>query len=162
MLVNRFKPGEDWLGPLAHVGMVVGDFEETLALLSSAGIQWSTEIQPYVFLVNEDGIVERPNIRYVTSSGHEPRLKIISAAATGFFSQSTGSPFHHLSYWVDDLDLATAKLIAAGFATEITGYGFDGSANYRYFLGPGSIRIELGLERNRGAFDAWANVLLGG
>lgn len=149
--------GPGWLGPVGHVGFIVDDFDAAMAGLAAAGTTWSSVLTPAVALQVADGRREEFTVRYVAAAGAEPRLKIISGVSGSYFAAVPGNAVHHLSYWVNDLATATARLIEAGFTDEATGLDADGAARYRYLVGPGGIRIELGLESNRAEFDAWAN-----
>jgi hypothetical protein len=128
-----------------------------MAVFTAIKIRWSTVVETVAILTRPNGVTEQHTVRYVASAGDEPRLKIISSVPGSIFSPGLSAPIHHLSYWVADLDDATMKLVAGGFEVEATGFEADGSARYRYLVGAGGIRIELGLDRNRAEFDAWAN-----
>src|SRR5699024_4507652 len=95
-------------------------------------------------------------IDYVTTAGAEPRLKLLSTVDDTLFEKASVGP-HHLSYWVRDINDVTCELLRSGWRVEATGLDSDGSARYRYLVGPSGLRIELGIEGFRNEFDRWAN-----
>jgi catechol 2,3-dioxygenase-like lactoylglutathione lyase family enzyme len=143
------------LGPVGHVGIVVADLPAAMVALARTGVRWSAVQHPVARLRLPHGLLQEIEVGYVAQSGGEPRLKLIEGTAGTYFTPAPG--VHHVAYWVDDLDRATAHLVAAGHLVEATGEDPDGSARYRYLLGPAGLRIELGLQANRAAFDAWAD-----
>jgi hypothetical protein len=143
---------------VAHIGLVVADLEPVMDALAAAGHRWSEVAQPLAVLLLPDGTIERTAVRYVTTAGDEPRVKIIEGRAGTYFEpRADASAIHHLTYWVAELDRPTARLVQAGFAIEATGLEPDEvTARYRYLVAPGHVRIELGLRANRAEFDTWA------
>ncbi|MFD2353658.1 hypothetical protein ACFSTC_36975 [Nonomuraea ferruginea] len=64
---------------------------------------------------------------------------------------------HHLTYWVADIEEATAGLLATGrYRVEADGLEPDDSVRFRYLLNDLGLRIELGLLANKPGFDSWA------
>jgi catechol 2,3-dioxygenase-like lactoylglutathione lyase family enzyme len=143
------------LGPVGHVGIVVADLPAAMAAFARTGLRWSTVQRPVARLRLPDGRLQEIEVGYVAQSGGEPRLKLIEGADGTYFQPAPG--VHHVAHWVDDLDRATAVLVAAGHVVEATGEDPDDSVRYRYLLGPAGLRIELGLRANRVGFDAWAD-----
>ncbi|MCS5722725.1 VOC family protein [Herbiconiux sp. CPCC 203407] len=137
------------------------DFEGTLAVFAAAGVRWSSVTRPVARLEAADGRVGEHPVSYAAAVGGEPRIKVISAASGSVFVPVVAGPgvlaVHHLSYWVADVEVATAALVGAGWVVEATGLDADDSVRYRYLVHPLAGRIELGLEANRAEFDAWAD-----
>ena len=145
------------LGPVGHIAYVVDDVRAAMALHAAGGTRWSDVRRPTAVLRLPHGEVIETSVDYVAASGGEPRLKLLSRAPGTVFDGPPGDHVHHLSYWVDELDAATAGLAAAGWRVEADGLADDGTVGYRYLVSPGGMRIELGLEGNRAAFDEWAD-----
>jgi catechol 2,3-dioxygenase-like lactoylglutathione lyase family enzyme len=143
------------LGPVGHVGLVVADLQVAMAALGTTGVRWSTVQHPVARLRLADGRLEELQVGYVAQRGGEPRIKLIGGVEGTYFDPTAG--VHHLAHWVDDLDRATHALVDAGHVVEATGEEPDGTARYRYVMGPTGVRVELGLRENRAAFDAWAD-----
>lgn len=143
------------LGRVGHVGLVVADLPAVMGSLARTGVRWSSVQHPVARVRLADGRLEEIEVAYVAQSGGEPRLKLIGGVPGTYFAPVPG--VHHLAHWVDDLDRASAALVAAGYVVDATGEEPDGTARYRYLLGPGGIRVELGLEAHREDFDAWAD-----
>jgi catechol 2,3-dioxygenase-like lactoylglutathione lyase family enzyme len=149
------------LGPVGHVAFVTDDFDGTLAALAAAGVRWSSVTRPVARLEAADGRVGEHPVSYAAAAGGEPRIKVISAASGSVFVPAVAGSgvlaVHHLSYWVADIEAATASLLPAGWVVEATGLDTDRSVRYRYLVHALAGRIELGLEANRPEFDAWAD-----
>lgn len=143
------------LGPVAHVGLVVDDLPAMMTALARTGVAWSSVQHPAARLRTPDGRLQQVEVGYVAQRGGEPRLKLIGGVPGTYFAPTAG--VHHLAHWVDDLDASTQALVAGGHVVEATGEQADGTARYRYLLGPGGLRIELGLRAHRAEFDAWAD-----
>jgi hypothetical protein len=143
---------------VAHIGLVVADLGPVMNAMAAAGHRWSSVAQPVAVLLLADGTIERTPVRYVTTAGGEPRVKIIEGRAGTYFQPSgDASAIHHLTYWVPELDGPTARLVQSGFVVEATGLEPDeATPRYRYLIAPGRLRIELGLSANRAEFDTWA------
>jgi hypothetical protein len=126
---------------LYHAGIVVDDFDATLALLAeTAGYRWCEEYRG-------DQLVQTPSgevtvaMRF-TYSMDEPRLEILQAVPGTVWTPSD-SGVHHLGYWSDDVSADAALLAARGMAIEVTAPAPDGSTLWAYCKGPAGPRIEL-------------------
>jgi len=150
------RPGGT-LGPVAHIGLVVPHLEAALPRLEATGVRWSSITEPVASLRYEDGTTERTRVRYVTSAGGEPRVKLIEGTARSYFRPDDApTAVHHLSYWVGSLSAATESLVSQGYRIEVTGLSETGEPAFRYLVAPGLVRVELGLLSDRARFDAWA------
>ena len=147
---------EAYLGPVAHVAFVVVEVSVAMKAFQVLGTSWSTVRRPTAKLRMPMGEVVETKVDYVTSSRGEPRVKLVSAAPGTLFSKRHGGPVHHVSYWVEDLDKTTERLIAAGWIVEATGLDESARPRYRYLRSPDGRRSELGVISGRDAFDAWA------
>jgi hypothetical protein len=125
-----------------HVGIVVDDFESTLAELSAAGgYEWCEEMSRPTDVRYADGTTGVLHASFAYSKD-APRLEIIrSVPGTVWVPAASG--VHHLGYWSDDLQADRDALVQAGFATEVEGIGPDGSPFWAYHRHPTGLRIEL-------------------
>lgn len=147
--------GSEALGGVAHVGIVVDDLEAAMADLPLVGC-WSTVLEWETTVRLADGSVERRPVRFVTAAA-PAHVKLIESAPGSIWAPTGGhQQLHHLTYWVNDLEVATAQLHEAGYRTEGDGLEDDGSVRFRYLLSPLGLRVELGLLANKPAFDSWA------
>jgi len=126
---------------LYHTGIVVDDFDATLALLTeTAGYRWCEEYRGDQLIQTPGGeaTVEMRIVYSVT----EPRLEILQAIAGTVWTPSN-SGVHHLGYWSDDVSADGAALTARGLRLEVTAPAPDGSALWAYYKGTGGPRVEL-------------------
>ena len=145
------------LGPPEHLGLVVPDIEAALGRFRALGHRFAPVTEPLARIRRPGGAVEETPLRYATSGGELPYVKLIQEVPESFWQQDRpGVPWHHVTYWADDLDEATARLVADGFVVEADGLEPDDRVRYRFLRTPEGARIELGLRVNRGAFEAWA------
>lgn len=147
------------LGPVAHIGLVCSDIAATMEDLAALGIRWSTVTQPLVRLRTPQHNQSNFIVSYVSASGPQPRLKLISATPESFFALPEGvnSAVHHLGYWVSDVPETSRLLQSQGWQVEASGLGDDDELGYRYLRSPQEVRIELGWAHKRAEFDAWAD-----
>lgn len=144
------------LGHVGHVAFVVDDVSSTMAVFAALGTCWSSVSKPTARLQMPTGEIVEVEVDYVASSRGEPRVKLLSTAPGTLFSRGFGSPIHHISYWVEDLERTTERLVAIGWVVEATGLDESSCPRYRYLRSTDGRRVELGLTSERGVFDAWA------
>ncbi|MFJ9626518.1 VOC family protein [Streptomyces sp. NPDC101175] len=134
-----------------HLGLVVEDFEATLAELTAAfGYEWCAEIGGAVPLTLPTGdAVLDISCAY---SRTLPRLEIVRRIPGTLWEPVAGG-VHHVGYWSDDVDEDTAGLTRQGFVTEARRAG-SGGASFAFLRGPSGLLVELvdrvarpGLER---------------
>lgn len=152
---SGFEPVGAFVG-VAHVGIVVDDLEAAMA--DQPAVEgWSSVLEWDTTVRHADGRVERRPVRFVTARSGPAHVKLIEAAPGSVWAPTGGvQQLHHLTYWVEDLAAATGALLTAGYQVEADGLEDDGSVRFRYLISPLGLRVELGLEQNRAAFDAWA------
>lgn len=136
-----------------HVGIVAGDFEATLARLSSlSGYQWCAEIggPTLVRLPDRDALLDLRCVYSMTS----PRLEIVRPIPGTLWEPAAGSGIHHLGYWSDDVAADSAELERHGYVAEATRDGGDGVPFFAFYRSAAGFRVELvsriaqpGLER---------------
>jgi hypothetical protein len=125
-----------------HVGIVVEDFEGTLARLSSLfGYEWGAEIggSAEVRLPTGDAVL---NMRCAYSTT-EPRLEIVGRIAGTLWEPAAGSGIHHIGYWSDDVAADSADLEAQGYAAEAVRMGPDGVPYFAFYRSTTGFRVEL-------------------
>jgi len=126
---------------LYHTGIVVDDFDATLALLTeTAGYQWCEEYRGDQLVQTPEGqaTVEMRIVYSVT----EPRLEILQTVPGTVWTPSS-SGVHHLGYWSDDVSADGAALTDRGLRLEVTAPAPDGSALWAYYKGASGPRVEL-------------------
>lgn len=65
-------------------------------------------------------------------------------------------PFHHIAYYVDDLDAAARSLDEQGFTLDLAPYhDGEGILGFAYFRNAGGLRIEIQNINDKPAMDAW-------
>ena len=127
---------------LFHTGIVVDDYEGTLAQLSELfGYVWGEEMRSPspVILPSGETVVWESAFTY---SLNGPRLEILRSVP-GTVWQPSSSGIHHLGYWSDDVAADSAALSAQGYEREIIGPGPDGVPMWAYHRHPTGPRIEL-------------------
>lgn len=125
-----------------HLGIVVEDFETTLAEFSSLfGYKWCGEISGPVpvTLPDADAVVELGCVFSTTT----PRLEIVRRVPGTLWEPAAGGAVHHVGYWSDDVAADAAELERHGFVREATRKGADG-APFAFLRSPASgYRVEL-------------------
>lgn len=144
-----------------HLGLVVEDFEGTLAEFSAAfGYEWCAEIGGAVPLTLPTG-----NAVLDISCAYSrtlPRLEIVRRIPGTLWEPVPGGGVHHVGYWSDDVAADAAELTGQGFVTVASRSG-SGGAPFAFLRGPSGLLVELvdrvarpGLEKfwGRGGGDA--------
>lgn len=127
---------------LYHTGIVVTDYEGTLAELSALfGYEWGEEMRTVSPVTLASGETVEWESRFCYSR-NEPRLEIIRANPGTVWDPSAAG-VHHLGYWSDDVAADSAALTAKGYALELFGPGEDGVPLYAYHRRPNGTRIEI-------------------
>lgn len=145
-----------WLGDLWHVGVVVHDLNEAMHELSGAfGVSW-TSVNDQNVEIEVDGEPAHYAVRWAATATERPDLEIIEASE-GLWSRESngGAALHHLAYWSEDLDRDVEDLTRSGYRLEASGADGDGRLRFVYMVGPSGIRIELGAEHTREAWERW-------
>jgi catechol 2,3-dioxygenase-like lactoylglutathione lyase family enzyme len=123
-----------------HLGLVVEDFEGTLAEFTAAfGYEWCAEIGGAVPLRLPTG-----NAVLDISCAYSrtlPRLEIVRRVPGTLWEPVTGG-VHHVGYWSDDVAADAAELTRQGFVTEASRTG-SGGAPFAFLRGPSGLLVEL-------------------
>lgn len=125
-----------------HVGIVVDDFEATLAHLSELfGYLWCDEmaLPTPVTLPTGDAVLD---LRF-TYSRNAPRLEIVQSIAGTLWVPAVGSGIHHVGFWSDDVARDSADLEQRGVVREAAGTRPDGTPFWAYHRSASGPRIEL-------------------
>ena len=126
---------------LYHAGIVVDDFDETLARFTAThGYVWCEPVAVDQVVITPAGEQTLP--MRIVYSVNEPRIEILQTVP-GTIWKPADSGIHHLGYWSDDIDADVAALKATGMELEATAPLPDGSPLFAYCHGPGRTRIEL-------------------
>jgi hypothetical protein len=139
-----------------HVGIVVDDFESTLAELSALfGYEWGEEVAvpTPATLPTGDAVLDMRFAYSMTS----PRLEIIRTIPGTLWEPATGSGIHHLGYWSDDVAGDSEVLERRGFVFEAAGRPPDGAPHWSFYRAATGPRIEFVSRALQPAFERyWA------
>jgi catechol 2,3-dioxygenase-like lactoylglutathione lyase family enzyme len=123
-----------------HLGLVVEDFEGTLAEFTAAfGYEWCAEIGGAVPLRLPTGNAVL-DISCVYSRTL-PRLEIVRRVPGTLWDPAAGG-VHHVGYWSDDVAADAAELTRQGFVTEASRTG-SGGAPFAFLRAPSGLLVEL-------------------
>ena len=125
-----------------HIGIVVDDFEGTLARLTGLfGYAWGPEFSGPTPVVLPTGPAT-PSLRFAYSTT-APRIEVIRSVPGQPLWQPADSGVHHLGFWSDDVVSDSATLAAQGYAPEVRGVRPDGAPYWAYHRPANGPRIEL-------------------
>ena len=139
-----------------HLGIVVEDYESTLAQLTKLfGYEWCEEID-VVLPVWLPGGERDLDLRFAYSMD-TPRLEIIRSIPGTPWEPAAGSGIHHMGYWSDDVAGDSSLLERHGYVKEASAMGPDGTPVFVYHRNPAGPRIELVASSTRpGMEQYWA------
>jgi catechol 2,3-dioxygenase-like lactoylglutathione lyase family enzyme len=124
-----------------HLGIVVEDFEASLAEFSTAfGYEWCAEISGAIPLTlpTGDAVLDLTCVYSRTL----PRLEIVRRVPGSLWEPVAGGGIHHVGYWSDDVAADAAELTGQGFVTQATRAG-SGGAPFAFLRGPSGLLVEL-------------------
>jgi glyoxalase/bleomycin resistance protein/dioxygenase superfamily protein len=126
-----------------HIGIVVEDFESSLAELSELfGYEWCDEMTNPTDVVYADGSTAVIPTSFAYSM-NAPRLEVIRAVPGTLWEPAAGSGVHHMGYWSDDIEAESASLARRGWAREVVGRRPTGEVYWAYHRHGNGPRIEL-------------------
>ena len=129
---------------LFHIGIVVEEFDATLADLSETfGYEWCDEMSNPASVVYADDTTAVVPSSFVYSKNPPPRLEIIRTIPGTLWVPATGSGVHHIGYWCDDVPAQTETLAEHGFDVEVKGVRPDGVPHWVYLRHRHGPRVEL-------------------
>jgi catechol 2,3-dioxygenase-like lactoylglutathione lyase family enzyme len=133
------------LGSPSHVCLVVPDRERAIAELTPVYGEW-VRLAPREggthLKVGGSRLSVRLTVAWTLAGPVHVEL-IQALPDTVWLPRPTGY-LHHVGYRVDDLESASARLVAAGMTVEVTRWQESGQPNgFAYHLLPGGLRVEL-------------------
>jgi len=142
-----------------HIGLQAENLSQACNLLSAAlGISWAEPVGGWPVQVRMAGRdeLEESEGRFTLSRQGPPYLELGQNVPGSPIWHSDGQPIsvHHLGFWVEDVEAASARLSEAGFPFEAGGLAADGQLRYAYHQ-VGGMRIEVCERSARDAFDRW-------
>ncbi|MGC0422725.1 VOC family protein [Embleya sp. AB8] len=148
------------LGEVFHVAYAVGDLTEAADSLIALNGGTVTEPVPIEALVVAPALSVDPvrvGGRLCWMPAAEPPVELWEGGAESPWScPAGGMRFHHIGYYVDDLDAAARGLEEQGFTLDLTPYhDGEGILGFAYFRNPGGLRIEIQNIDDKPAMDAW-------
>ena len=141
-----------------HLGIQVEDLEQACALLGDLfGLTFAEPITGWPIAVRVDDEVEESEGRFTVSRQGPPYLEVTENVAGSKVWHSDGRPmaFHHLGFWVDDVEAASQRLVEAGYPVQAGGLDERGGYRYTYHEVAG-LRVEMADAAARPAFERWA------
>ena len=98
---------------LFHTGIVVEDLDAAKEELGERlGMSWN-EGGAEVVLIGEEGMTRSPSAYAISVEGPH-HIELCQAVAGTVWSGTAPGQAHHIGYWVDDVEAASAQLTAAG------------------------------------------------
>lgn len=144
----------------AHLGLQVEDLDQACRVLNELfGLTFAEPISGWPIHVRlDDGDeVEHSEGRFTVSRQGPPYVEVTENVAGSKVWHSDGQPmaFHHLGFWVDDVEGESARLTAAGYPPHAGGLDEQGRYRYTYHQVEG-LRVEMAGASARPAFERWA------
>ena len=128
---------------LYHSGDLVEDIEDCIARLSRAGISRWTPPKEHALRIRVEDDETTARFRYVYSADGPHRIELIQSLEDGYLRSTGPLTFHHLGFWVDDLEMSVAASTAWGLTLECTFLNGDGSPKVTYHVDAGGTRYEM-------------------
>ena len=151
-----------------HIGIQVADLDHACEVLGRLfGLTFAEPITDWPIAVRvgvgpEPGAPEEERIEhsegsFTVSRQGPPYLEVTENVAGSQVWHSDGQPlaFHHLGFWVDDVEHHAQQLVDAGYPIEAGGLDDEGRYRYTYHQVDG-LRVEMADARARPAFERWA------
>jgi catechol 2,3-dioxygenase-like lactoylglutathione lyase family enzyme len=142
----------------AHLGLQVENLDRAFTLLTELfGLTFAEPITGWPISVEVDDGIEESEGRFTVSRQGPPYLEVTENVAGSEVWRSDGGPlaFHHLGFWVDDVEAESARLTAAGYPAQARGLDEQGRYRYTYHEVEG-MRVEMAGASARPAFERWA------
>jgi catechol 2,3-dioxygenase-like lactoylglutathione lyase family enzyme len=142
----------------AHIGIQVKDFQAaTTELTRLFGFTFATPASPEIRVDVGGGPTEALTGNLTVTRQGPPYIELSEDnPESTVFRTNPGEQisFHHLGFWVDDLQDRIDELVAAGYPIEGAGLNDFGEYRYSYHIVQG-LRIELADVRVREPFEEW-------
>jgi catechol 2,3-dioxygenase-like lactoylglutathione lyase family enzyme len=142
----------------AHLGIQVENLDRACTLLSELfGLTFAEPITSWPISVRVGDEIEESEGRFTVSRQGPPYLEVTENVAGSRVWHSDGQPmaFHHLGFWVDDVEAESTRLAEAGYPAQAGGLDEQGRYRYTYHEVEG-LRVEMAGASARAAFERWA------
>ena len=142
----------------AHLGIQVEDLDRACALLTELlGLTFAEPISGWPIQVRVGDEIEESEGRFTVSRQGPPYLEVTenSAGSKVWHSEGKAMAFHHLGFWVEDVEAASQRLVDAGYPVQAGGLNGRGGYRYTYHEVDG-LRVEMADAAARPAFERWA------
>ena len=142
----------------AHLGLQVESLEQACTLLNRLfGLTFAEPITGWPIAVRVDDEIEESEGRFTVSRQGPPYVEVTENVPGSKVWHSDGRPmtFHHLGFWVDDVEAASRQLVEAGYPVQAGGLNERGGYRYTYHEVEG-LRVEMADAAARPAFERWA------
>lgn len=142
----------------AHLGIQVENLDRACALLTELfGLTFAEPITGWPISVRVGDEIEESEGRFTVSRQGPPYLEVTENVAGSRVWHSDGQPlaFHHLGFWVDDVEAESRRLEDAGYPAQAGGLDEHGRYRYTYHEVEG-LRVEMAGASARPAFERWA------
>jgi len=142
----------------AHLGIQVENLDRACTLLTELfGLTFAEPITGWPVAVRVGDEVEESEGRFTVSRQGPPYVEVTENVAGSKVWHSDGRPmaFHHLGFWVDDVEAESTRLAAAGYPAQAGGLDEEGRYRYTYHEVEG-LRVEMAGAGARAAFEHWA------
>ncbi|MCX4870998.1 VOC family protein [Streptomyces sp. NBC_00257] len=148
------------LGEVFHVAYAVDDLTraaDSLIALSGGTVTDPVRIEALVVAPALSADPVRVSGRLCWVLGDEPPVELWEGGAESpWFCPAGGMRFHHIAYYVDDLNAAARSLEEQGFTLDLAPYhDGEGIFGFAYFRNAGGLRIEIQNINDKPAMDAW-------
>lgn len=111
---------------LYHVGIVVEDIEQSMLDLSEAvGVEWQQSPGEAIVEIWTPEGTREVEFSAVYSKAAPMMLELVKAVPGTLWHTGTPGDAHHLGYWADDIEQASAELEAKGFTRVASGGYLD-------------------------------------
>ncbi len=142
----------------AHIGIQVKNLGSATDELNRLfGFTFAEPATPEIHVDVADGSTETLTGSLTVTRQGPPFIEVSEDnPESAVFRTNAGEDisFHHLGFWVDDLQAHIDELVAAGYPIEGAGLNDFGEYRYSYHIVKG-LRIELADLRVRDPFEEW-------
>ncbi len=128
---------------LYHSGYLVEDLEASRDRLVRLGHRTWTPPKDHELRIRAGGEERTIRFRYVYSAEGPHHLELIQPVDGGYLEADGPMGFHHLGYWVDDLEAGIAAAPEHGLSLECLFLDDGGAAKVAYLLDEAGVRHEM-------------------
>jgi catechol 2,3-dioxygenase-like lactoylglutathione lyase family enzyme len=142
----------------AHIGLQVEDLDQACRTLHDLfGLTFAEPITGWPIQVRVGDGIEESEGSFTVSRQGPPFVEVTQNVEGSQVWHSGGRPiaFHHLGFWVADVEAEAQRLVDAGHPVEAGGLNDQGRYRYTYHDVHG-LRVEMADAGARAAFERWA------